>query len=133
MDKSPRDLATEQLEDLMASIKDAYEEFFKGDFDAMKEKYDQVVTMLSSCESYYAETSPQLEVAPGPRLPFKHKFFGDVQSQLKVVIAELGVLVIGACDWKKAEISEEKSSMRQESEKENAKHRQSKQVQKKEI
>lgn len=106
LDKSPRDLATEQLEDLMASIKDAYEEFFKGDFDAMKEKYDQVVTMLSSCESYYAETSPQLEVAPGPRLPFKHKFFGDVQSQLKVVIAELGVLVIGACDWKKAEISE---------------------------
>lgn len=120
---APRDLAVDQLKDLLESVEDAYEEFFEGDFEGMKEKYDQVQKMLASCETYYADTSPQLEFAPGPRLPFKHKFFGDVQAQLKVAISELGVLAIGAGDWTKAQVGEEKSSMRQAQEQEEAKHR----------
>lgn len=123
LDKAPRDLAVDQLKDLLESVEDAYEEFFEGDFEGMKEKYDQVQKMLASCETYYADTSPQLEFAPGPRLPFKHKFFGDVQAQLKVAISELGVLAIGAGDWTKAQVGEEKSSMRQAQEQEEAKHR----------
>jgi len=111
LDKAPRDLAVGAMKNLLETMEDVYEEFFKGDYEAMK-----VADMLATCVKYYNETAPALEVAPGPRLPFKHKFFGEVQEKLTEVISEMGVLVIGALEWHKAEVSGEKSTMRQAAE-----------------
>lgn len=111
------------MKDLLETIEDCYEEFFKGDYEAMKQKHDQVEGMAAICQKFYGDTAPQLEFAPGPRMPFKHKFFGEVQDKLVTVIAELEVLTLGASDWKKAEVKSEKSTMRQAAEKEEKLHK----------
>lgn len=123
LDHAPRDLAVKAMKDLLETIEDCYEEFFKGDYEAMKQKHDQVEGMAATCQKFYGDTAPQLEFAPGPRMPFKHKFFGEVQDKLGTVIAELEVLTLGAGDWHKAEVTSEKSTVRQAAEKEEKLHR----------
>ncbi|CAJ1381686.1 unnamed protein product [Effrenium voratum] len=114
LDKAPRDLAVDQLQELLDTIKDAYEDFFDGDYEEMKKQHEQAGSIMASCDNYHSETAPALEVAPGLRLSFKHKFYGDVLAQLKLALAEMGVLVTGASTWASEKIPEETSTIRQD-------------------
>ncbi|CAE7360461.1 unnamed protein product [Symbiodinium natans] len=116
LDKAPRDLAVKQLEDLLDTIHDAYKLFFAGKYDQMAEKHTKATDMLSHAKALHAESSPALEVVPGPRLPFKHALYGQVLDQLDMGISQLGVLVVSAKDWAPEKVAEEKSSAREAAE-----------------
>eukprot|EP00439_Symbiodinium_sp_Y106_P063341 s1638_g9.t2 len=116
LDKAPRDLAVKQLEDLLDTIQNSYMLFFAGKYDQMAENHAKARDMLNNARALHAESSPALEVVPGPRLPFKHTLYGQVLDNLDTGISQLGVLVITAKEWKTEKVETEKSSARQAAE-----------------
>jgi len=100
----PRDLALEQLDNFSVALNDGFESFFNNDIVNMNAHTATAKACLAQAITLGVEASPEMEVVPCLRTPFKIQLFQDATETCQHITADLRMLGFAVENWKPVQI-----------------------------